>query len=319
MSETIVKAQNSNPSKRKAILISSITGSVAICLGIAAGIVGAKFFGNKQTIDYSNVNVNALTDDIDAARSKYNKAKSSGTPLEQALKPSEMVNLAIANYSALPSTKAVGLGSALSMGVTQQIQSIQIKNDGKYFEESNSIGLVNLFDRMYQDGDSTSCYWGDNSDYSSHAKRVYSNEEYANMMGRKVSDPMIYVISRKTAITKEESVKSGRGISKIVKENGGYTVDLELNRKTSVVNYVKQMQNISGLTGYPTFAYCHLTFHLSEDLMPIEYTSYEKYNATKASVPLPVDIEGTLTTKFYTTGTYAIPSLSDVTSGEYSK
>ena len=205
MNETLAKSQNSNPSKRKAILISSITGGVAICLGVVAGIIGAKLFGGKQTVDYSNVNVDALTDDIDATRSKYNQAKSSGTPLEKALRPSEMVNLAIANYSALPSTKAVGLGSAVSMGVTQQIQSIQIKNDGKYFEESNSIGLVNLFDRMYQEGDSTSCYWGESSDYSAHPKKVYTNEQYAEMMGRKVSDPMIYVISRKTAITKEES------------------------------------------------------------------------------------------------------------------
>ena len=51
--------------------------------------------------------------------------------------------------------------------------------------------------------------------------------------------------------------------------------------------------------------------------MPIEYTSYEKYNATKASVPLPVDIEASLTTRFFTTGAYEIPKLKDSTQVEY--
>ncbi len=173
---------------------------------------------------------------------------------------------------------------------------------------------------MYQTGDSTTCYWGANLDYSSNQKNELTNEEYEDMMGRKVSDSMTYIISKKTTITKEANVKSSYGPSKIVKENGGYTVELELNtssKNSAVANYVKQMKNISGLTDYPYFYYCHLTFHLAEDLTPIDYTSYEKYNATKSSVPLPVDIEGRLTTKFYVGDTYEIPSLQDETQSVY--
>lgn len=312
--EQAVAAKKPFPKK---IIIPTVAASLTITLGIAAGLFAAKMFKGAAGINYGDVDVGKLTDDLEVSKAKLDKARASGTPLEIALKPSEMVNLAFANYKELPSAKAIGLGAAVSMGVKQEIQSIQIKDGSRYFEESNSLGLVNLYDRMYQEGDTTTCYWGESLNYSQNTAKEYTNEEYAEFMGRKVSDPLIYVVSAKTAITKEEKVRSDRGPSKITKQDYGYLVDLELNPKTSVVNYVKQMQNISGLTGYPTFYHCHLTFRFDENLMPIEYTSYEKYNATKASVPLPVDIEAYLTTRFFTTGTYEIPKLTDSTQVEY--
>ena len=305
------------PSNKKAIITYSIIGTLAIGLGVGAGFLAHNFL-NPVGGDYSNVDVNALTDDISKTRQKYEAAKKAGTPLEEALKPCEMANLSLDLFSSLESTKAIGIGSATSMGVTQVIQSMQIKNGEKYFEESNSTSsLVKLFDRMYQEGNNTTTYWGKSSDYSSHEAVTYTNEEYAELMGRKVSDPMIYVISSKTSITEEDKEKSGKGVSKITKENGGYTVDLELQRKKSVVNYVKQMKNISGLTGYPTFEYCHLTFHLDEDLMPLDYTSYEEYQATKKEVGISTTIKGTLTTYFYHGETYEIPTLETETQSVY--
>ncbi len=305
------------PISKKFIITSSIIGTVAIALGVVAGFMANSFF-NTAGGDYSNVDANALTDDIAQTRKKYEAAKKAGTPLEEALKPCEMVNISLDLFSSLESTKAVGLGSAYSMGVNQIIQSIQIKRGDKYFEESNSTSaFVNLYDRMYQEGETTKTYWGKSSDYASHEEKIYTNEDYAELMGRKVSDSMIYVISTKTSIMDESKVKSGRGASRIVKEKNGYTVDLELQRKKSVVNYVKQMKNISGLTGYPTFEYCHLTFHLDEDLMPLDYTSYEKYQATKKEVGISSTIEGNLTTYFYHGEIYDIPTLETETQSVY--
>ena len=299
------------------IITSSIIGVTAVALGVVAGFVAHSFF-NPAGGDYSNVDANALTDDIAKTRKKYEEAKKAGTPLEEVLKPCEMVNISLDLFSSLESTKAVGLGSAYSMGVNQIIQSIQIKHGDKYFEESNSTSaFVKLYDRMYQEEETTKTYWGKSIDYSSHEEKTYTNEEYAELMGRKVSDPMIYIISTKTSITDESKVKSGRGASRIVKEGNGYTVDLELQRTKSVVNYVKQMKNISGLAGYPTFEYCHLTFHLDESLMPLDYTSYEKYQATKKEVGISTTIEGNLTTYFYHGETYEIPTLETETQSVY--
>lgn len=307
------------PATKKGIFItSSIVSLSAIALGVGAGFLIYNYAFNYGGADYSNVDATALTDDLGKAKAKLASAQRLGTPLEQALKPSEMVNLALNNFSSLEHTKTVGLGSALSVRITQVIQSIQIRDGDLYFEESNSMSsFVKLYDRMYQEDDSTTTYWGETSDYSSHTPVTYTNEAYAEMMGRNVSDAMIYVISTKTAITDEAKVKSSYGPSRIEKEGDGYIVDLELKAKKSVVNYVKQMKNISGLTGYPDFEYCHLTFHIDKDLMPTSYTSYEKYNATKESVPIPVDIEGSLTTYFYHGGTYEIPDLTTDTQPVY--
>lgn len=319
MSESVANEPEKKVKKPswKKLIVPTVSVCLTAGLGIGAGLLAAKFFKGAKGVDYANVNTNELTDNLENAQRKLDQARARGTPLETALKPSEMVNLAFAKYSALPSAKAIGLGTAVSMGVKQEIQSIQIKEESRYFEESNSLGLVNLYDRMYQEGDKTTCYWGDTLNYAGNSAKVYTNEEYADYMGRKVSDPLIYVISTKTAITKEEKVKSDKGPSEIIKEESGYRVELELNPKTSVVNYVKQMQNISGLTDYPTFYHCHLTFHFDSNLMPVEYTSYEKYNATKASVPLPVDIESTLTTRFFIEGSFKVPELDDSTQSEY--
>ena len=305
---------------KRIVLKSAILGTVAMTLGVGAGFGVYYFVEKSKGGDYSNVDVAAITDDLGKAQEKYNSAKRSGTPLESALKPSEMVNVALAKFSALESSKTIGLGKATAANVDQIIQSIQIRDGDLYFEESNSeSSVVKLYDRMYQEGETTSCYWGQSLEYSKNEKKEYSNSDYADLMGRNVSDCMIYVISSKTTITKEETAKklSGKGASKIQKEGNGYTVDLELNPQKAVVNYVKQMKNISGLKDYPAFSYCHLTFHLSEDLMPIDFTSYEKYNATKQSMPIPVEITGSLTTYFYTEGGYKIPGLGDETQSEY--
>lgn len=303
-------------STKRKVITSVVVGVLAIGLGAGAGFAGYKLFGQKNTASYE-YDANALTDDIAIAQDKLAAAKKSGTPLETALRPYEMVNLAFANLSALPSNKSVGIGVADAGVSKQDIQSIQIKNGDSYFEESNSVGIVNLFDRMYQNGDTITCYWGTKKDYSADTPTDYSLDDYIELMGRKVSDPCSYIVSSKTCWFKEENNKSGKGVSSITKDGDIYRVECELNNQKGVTNYVRQMKNISGLTGYPVFDYCHLSFQISEDLMPIQYTSYEHYTATKASIPVPTPITGEMTVWFSTDGEYPIPSLTDSTSEEY--
>ena len=308
----------SKASKKKTVIFYSLASVFTVCLGIGAGVLAHHFLGETKATDYANVNGDKLMDDPSIARSKFEQAKKKGTAYEETLKPYEMVNVALEQYSALPSTKTVGLGAAEAMKVNQVIQSIQIKNGDRYFEESNSTSaFVNLYDRMYQEGDTTTTYWGDDLNYASHEKKEYSNADYAAMMGRNVSDAMIYVISSKTSTSNESNVKSPYGPSRITKESGGYTVDLELHPINAVVNYVCQMQNISGLDGKPSFIYCHLTFHLDADLMPLDYTSYEQYTAKKTGIPITTTITGSLTTYFYQGETYEIPTLQSETQSEY--
>lgn len=301
---------------KKTIIVTSIVAASAIGLGIGGGFLVRSFIKPSQDQDYS-VDTAGLANDITVIRAKYDAAIASGTPLEEALGPAEMVNLAYDNFTSLSSNKMVGYGATVSSGITQVIESIAIKEGDKAFEESNSTGVVNLYDRMYEEGDTITTYWGDNPDYASHVPIDYTLDEYADMMGRKVSEPTTYLISNKTIFKSEVNNLSGDGISKITKTSSGYTVDIELNPVTGVVNYVKQMLKISELAKYPVFYWCHLTYQIDEDLNLVEMLVHEKYNVTKASIPLPVDCVGKITNKFFTSGTYQIPDVGANLRAEY--
>ena len=295
-----------------------------ICLGLSAIVVGAGVglgmgFGLKparvQTIaDGASYAVNELY--MKEAKALYDGAKDSGTPLNEALTPDQMVNLAYSFYSEKESAKAVGVGSSKAMGIVdQEIQSCSIKEGDKYFEESNSIGMVKIYNRMYEEGDTTTTYWGSDSDYASHPEDAMTNEEYAELMGRTVSTPLSYIVSPKT-VRAGETLSGMEPTGAKKNEDGTYTVYIELDVKDSggskvmpgVSNYQKQMKQISGLSGYPNFEYCHLTFLFSEDLLPIEFTNDEKYEAAMGIIN--ATCIGAMTT-YYLDGDATIPSLSE--------
>lgn len=301
---------------KKTIIVTSLVAATAIGLGVGGGFLIRSFIKPSQDADY-NFDTAGLKDDIASIRVKYDKAKASGTPLETALSPSDMVNLGYDNFTKLSSNKAVGYGATVSAGITQVIESITVKNGARSFEESNSSGVVNLYDRMYEEGDAVTTYWGSDLNYANHTPKTYTTEEYAALMGRKVSEPTTYLISNKTIFKSEANNLSGDGISSIAKTSSGYTVEIELNPVKGVVNYVKQMVTISELAKEPVFYFCHLTFHLDEQLNLVDCKTHEKYNVVKASIPLPVDCVGTITYKYFTSGTYEIPEVGADLRAEY--
>ena len=78
-----------------------------------------------------------------------------------------------------------------------------------------------------------------------------------------------------------------------------------------VANYQKQMKSISGLTAYPVFSYCHLSFVLDADLLPIKMTTHEKYEAKMSmGISISANCEGRLTTH-YIDEEKQIPSLDE--------
>ena len=139
----------------------------SIALGVGAGFAGAKIL--KPTVTEVVMNENnslAVTEGyLKLARTAYNTAVKNGDPLEEALTPDQMINLAYDMLGNLESTKAIGIGVSNAMNITsQEIQSCAIKNGDEYFEESNSLGIVSIHNRMYQSGDTTTTYWGEKDD-----------------------------------------------------------------------------------------------------------------------------------------------------------
>lgn len=224
------------------------------------------------------------------------EAPASGIDYTEIYEPHEMALMALDKFKAEENYCAVAVGSSKAAGIVDQgIYALHIKDGDKFFEESVSSGIVNIYDRMWEEGDTTKTRWGDSSDYSSMEEKTMSNDEYTSLMGRKVSDLSSYTISEDTIL--KDVTKSGRRVTSVRKTGTNYIVELELDPETAVENYKTQMKTISSLAERPSFEYCHLTFVLDETLHILSSTSYEKYHA-KINWLISSDCEGKLETKY---------------------
>ncbi len=306
--------------KKKALrYVLSIAGTIAV--GIGAGLLAGNFL--KPPIENATANASdyALSESYyQEADTVLKKAIQSGTPLNEAMTPDQLLNIAFRNFGKLDMTMSIGIGVSSSIGgIKQEIQSAAYHVGDVYFEESNSLGVVNIHDRMYQEGDTTTTYWGEKADYANHPKEVMSNADYAKKMGRKVSEGLVYIVSPKTI--SYETDLSGDGVSKIAKTEQGYQVDIEMATTLSpsgktlmpgITNYQKQMKSISGLKTYPPFQYCHLKLNVDKEGNLISFLTHEKYDANMPIGPTAIEAtcEGTLFTQYFSGGKYEIPSLT---------
>lgn len=301
---------------RKTIIITSIVGVFAIALGVTGGYLLHGLF-NGGTIEDADAGTGA--NDY-ASISKIVAAKK-GTDYTTSLSPRQMVTYTLQDFVSSSSFYAEAIGTAAAGSLaTQEIRSHFVHSGDVYFEESLShSSFVDLADRMYQKGDSTSAYHGGTNGgnveegvYSDKAT-TYTNTDYVTKFGRKVSDVFTYIIADDYIVLNGENNikgnKSPDGPTSAVKSETGYTVDLELDAYYSVGNYKKQMQAISSLAQLPSFQYVHLTFSLDPELKLQSLTSHEAYYA-KTSAGVGSNIEGRLVTTYATDGEYTVPELN---------
>lgn len=313
------RKSNSKLSPRtKAIIVYSIIGVFAVGLGVTVGIFGDKFFkkvGSSSIV----VDASSLADNQEAVLAKYDSVKKKNS-FHTDLTPNEIIGVAMYKFTSSPYYFSIGVGSGDAGITTQGIKAMFIKNQNKYFEESISTGLINLYDRMYEEGDKTTTYWGGSTNYAGHTPKEYTLEEYKQLMGRNVSTPSSYVISSKTCLYKNNL--SGKGVTSATKTSTGYQVEIELNPNDDkgVSTYRVQMKTISGLYSLPSFYFCHLSFKLDKDLNFIESTAYERYFAEQTAV-VGATVTTTINTKYFTysseEGAQKIPGLDEII--DYSK
>ena len=289
----------------------SMLGAFAVVLGAGAGFAGACAFKQPLIQHVANGDSYQVGDAyLMEAKAKYNGAKEDGTSFKDALTADEAVNLAYSFYEDAEYGKAIGVGLSDAGIAKQTIQSCSIKNGEEYFEESNSLGIVNIYNRMYEEGNSTKTYWGSDDNYASHPEETMTNEAYAELMGRTVSDPLIYIVSPSTIL--EGATISGQKETGIYDNGNGYTIEIEMKIENDVMpgiaNYQKQMKTISGLKSYPVFEYCHLTVVTDADLNLISMATHERYQADMGFIKSKCT--GSLTTH-YSTEEVSIPSLSE--------
>lgn len=212
-------------------------------------------------------------------------------------KPYEAVTVAYDIWASHQYSCSRGIGEYEAMGLAKQmVYSTGYQEGVNAFEESVSTGTVYLAHRMYESNGKTVMYVKDgNSPYKFHFEKT--NEDYAYLYGRKVSESLVYIVTPKT---ESKTDYSGRGLSSFVKNpDGTYQVEFEGDPTTCCLNYIFQMKNISDLKDYPTFDYVHLSWKLDENLNLLYFNTYEKYNAfANVLGGVKSDVEGGFTTVF---------------------
>lgn len=313
-------AKTASGKKAKVSKSTWITLGVAAAVAVACGIpLGFKLHAMllADEVDDSNLNANLYNVDYDALLKRYQSAVRSKASFKDTFAAYDLANISIGLFMQNEHSMAQAIGQAIptSIAMVQEVRSTKIRSGDSYFEESNSqSSVVALADRAYQSGETTAFYRGsigssvEEGVYNAGDLVSYSNDDYKTFMGHYVSSPVIFQICKATTIL-DDSGASGIPTSVTQKSDGGYTVELELDKVAAVINYKTQMVSISNLATRPTFYFCHLTFQLDSSLNPISYNAYEKYYAkTKAGVGS--QIVSNLNTTFSSGGNYAIPDLN---------
>ncbi len=282
----------------KAFYWPTITAMAMLAGGITGFSIASSF---KQTERDWQTAGNDYEGDRTAALAKYEQVKGKGS-LETSLSPDEMILASYAKFGEEEHTWTQGVGISKAAGlVDQMIQSTTVRDGERFFEESNSdSSMVHIYDRMYQFGGNTTTYWGEKPDYANHKPVSYSNEEYTTLMGRTVSDPLIYNVSA-ASLVNDENPASKCPKTGIYPEGGGYRIEAELSPVYGTIRYKCQMATISDLASKPVFDYCHITVTVDGELNLIKMVTHESYYAAVKAGGMSVGSTaiGTLTTVYH--------------------
>lgn len=141
-----------------------------------------------------------------------------------------------------------------------------------------------------------------NTDYSSKTTTM-TEDEFIEALGGKTLSPISYIVSDKTVLSCGKFKVVGNG------EDTRYTFTMNLHSGASVLNYVKQMKTVSGLSDFPTFT--EVVFNVSLQMLDgkvmFDYICIsEKYSVPYGS--LTPKCTGTLHQRFLFNGDYTIPA-----------
>lgn len=282
--------------KASTIVTTSIVSTVAVAGGLAVGILLGKLLSPKVAPDFGELDT-SIEDDYEALKTRFASDKN-----VENYKPYEIANISWLNFADVPNSHSVTLGVVDAGMVKQKIFGHDVRNGDSFFSESLSYSsMKKCGSRFYQESMVKGYTPSDIKDNGTAKWKEETLVEetidgHESKWGKKLDRPIIYIISSQT-VTSES----------ITQTNDGYVVELDLNPKTSVQRYIRQMVNISNLESAPEFSSVHLKFTISSDFMMKEFDVAEAYvvsvvgrNASKA----------TLNQKFYTNSTETIPDLN---------
>lgn len=94
-----------------------------------------------------------------------------------------------------------------------------------------------------------------------------TSKEYKDEVGCEATRPVDYIVSSKTVLTEKRNSAS----------DGLYTYTITIDTNKSVINYVKKMKYMSGLSDYPKFTSIQIKFVVDKDMNFISIEVHEEY------------------------------------------
>lgn len=283
--------------KKKSIIIYSIVGALLIGGGVGTGILLYQFFGFNGT-DYSNIKSDSLEMNVTELAKRYEKSnKKDAKSATGEFNIPELANIALYNSEKHESMSVICKGEVTAtMNVKQSIRSYQIKKDSHYFlEQISHSSFVELAWRIYGDETNTSTTKGsykdiEEGDFTTNPTKIdYTNDEFENAWGKKMSRSMIYIISDKTVLD----------TSSFTIEGDKLKLSLDLHPVYSVIRYVKQMVMTSDLGREPSFHEVHLDMEINKDMVLEKVDYKERYDVQSFGVTSKNTIGELHETRYY--------------------
>lgn len=272
-----MKRDKSVTKPKKMSKATKIATSIVVSLSVAGGIATGYYFGRdyfRPAFNYGQYDVDTLEDDIDALYLRYQKTDAS--LYLSTFEGYELVNIALKNYENEANNYSVVIGDVNAAGVTQTVRSFNIKNGIDLYSESIShSSLVKVAKRFYQSEEIVDVFAGskigvESASYSQENKESYGLDEFEEAYGKTFSRASIYIISSQTVLS-QSVIDNGDSIS----------IDIDLDPQKSVIRYVKQMSEMSGLSKPPTFDDIHITFTMDKSLTLLKSNIIEHYEVYK--------------------------------------
>jgi len=309
--------------KQRRIILFTLGAVLSVALGVGVGYILSEVFPFvTKSVDYNGLDPTKLRADKEAC---YKKATRASDPFDGSCASWELINAALYKFESHEHSMTQGIGNAYAKigpaAVEQKIRSTTYRVGDSYFEESLSQSFaVNVAWRMYLSSDTDSMTWRYQGTCpndvevgvfdANAAPTSYTDAEYLEHAGRNLDgDSCIYLISDKTLASSSQSALSGDPMNSVVKNaDGNYAIDVELDYRKGVVNYVKQMTATTEMNGKPYFDYCHIQFVLTPDLDIVYSKTNEKYFASTPSGSS--NITASIVTTYAYDGDYEIPDLN---------
>ncbi len=280
---------------------------VGLLVVAAGGLLGAFLSINiifkPKEVDYKQYKEEDLVDDMDALLEKYRSVKNEYTIAQyaQEFDPWDLANIALFRLNQNETYYSICKGKVETPALDQTIRAFAIKNQNSNFLENISRStLVKVATRFYSDN-TIRIYKGKPNSVDSAKWEAeyseYSQENFKETWGKSLSKPFSYIISSKTCNVG----------NKVEEVEDNYVIKLKLDKETSVINYVKEMVQLSNLDADPVFVDdIELNITINSDLQIVSTYCKENYKVKK---PVWMDATGEIVTNYYYDNVPEIPDL----------